>query len=231
MECLFCCCLILLAEHFGGFDAVVDSFGNVDDVVAQLFVKGVEGAIGVANGKVVDAELKGGAFLDAENIRRIEANPEMELIRREDDIAHAVFESYCENLRATGEQPDYETFGQQPADLQQSCYGQAADLCEKVSRLGYRLVRADQAGEAASQIALDETQIEAMARWEHERWLNERRSMGWMFGQERDAEKKTSPYLVPYDELDEDVKEARNRAPMRDALKVLAGAGLAIVKV
>ena len=180
---------------------------------------------------LAEVELKGGAFLDAENIRRIEANPEMELIRREDDIAHAVFESYCENLRATGEQPDYETFGQQPADLQQSCYGQAADLCEKVSRLGYRLVRADQAGKAASQIALDETQIEAMARWEHERWLNERRSMGWMFGQERDAEKKTSPYLVPYDELDEDVKEARNRAPMRDALKVLAGAGLAIVKV
>ena len=178
---------------------------------------------------LAEAELKGGAFLDAEDIRRIEANPEMELIRREDDVAHAVFESYCENLRASGEQPDYQTFEEQPPELQQSCYGQAADLRDKVSRLGYRLVRADQAGEAAGPIALDETQIEAMARWEHERWLDERRSMGWTFGPERDAEKKTSPYLVSYDELEEDVKEARNRAPMRDALKILTNAGLAII--
>lgn len=180
---------------------------------------------------LADAELKGGAFLDAENIARIEANPEMELIRRDDDVAHAVFESYCANLRVSGEQPDYETFDQQPIDLKLSCYGQAADLCEKVARLGYRLIRSDQVDEDVGPVVLDEAQIEAMARWEHERWLDERRSMGWTLGHERDAVKKTSPFLVPYDELDEQTRETRNRAPMRDALKVLEKAGLTIVRV
>lgn len=179
---------------------------------------------------LAEAELKGSDFLDAENVRRIEANPEMEFIRCESSVAHAVFASYCESLRAVGEQPDYEAFDQQPADLQQSCYGQAADLCEKISRLGYRLVRVNQTGEAESPVALDEIQIEAMARWEHERWLDERRAMGWTYGPNRDAEKKTSPYLVPYDDLDEQAKEARNRAPMREALKLLSLAGFAVVK-
>ena len=178
---------------------------------------------------LADAELKGGLFLDAENIRRIEANPEMELIRREDDAAHAVFRSYCESLRASGEAPDYQTFEEQPSELQQSCYGQAADLCEKMVRLGYALVRTDKLDGRAPINALDEEQVEAMARWEHERWLDERRSMGWTFGQERSAEKKTSPYLVAYDDLDEQAKETRNRAPMRDALIILADADLAVV--
>lgn len=179
---------------------------------------------------IAEAELKGSAFLDAENIRRIEASPEMELVRREDDAAHAIFESYCENLRAAGESPDYQTFEEQPVDLQRSCYGQAADLCEKVARLGYTLARADQLGNRERIDMLSEDQIELMARWEHERWLDERNAMGWTFGPERDAIKKTSPYLVPYDDLDEHAKESRNRAPMRDALRILSSAGLVAVR-
>ena len=34
--------LLFGAEHSGGFYAVVDGFGDVDDVVAKFFVEGVE---------------------------------------------------------------------------------------------------------------------------------------------------------------------------------------------
>ena len=180
---------------------------------------------------IAQAELKGSRFLDAQDIRAIEANPEMELIRRQDAVAHAVFASYRKNLIAAGETPDYETFEQQPLDLQLSCYGQAADLCDKVVRLGYALERACPTGNERALDGFDEKQVDTMARWEHERWLTERMAMGWTYGPMRDAQKKTSPYLVPYDELDEQAKETRNRAFMRDTLQLLSAAGLVAVSL
>ena len=46
-----------------------------------------------------------------------------------------------------------------------------------------------------------------MARLEHERWVVERRLAGWLSGPQRDPDHKITPYLVPYDELTDDVKE------------------------
>ena len=70
--CLNGCCLFGflfgVAEDGGSFDAVVDGFGDVDDVVAKLFVEGVEGAVGIADGKVVNAEFEGVEVAFAEDV-------------------------------------------------------------------------------------------------------------------------------------------------------------------
>ena len=50
-----------------------------------------------------------------------------------------------------------------------------------------------------------EDQIRAMAEMEHARWNVERLLNGWRLG-ERDAEKKTTPYLVAWDDLPDDIK-------------------------
>lgn len=36
---------------------------------------------------------------------------------------------------------------------------------------------------------------------QHEAWMADRRSAGWVFGPTKDVEKKTHPCLVPYEEL------------------------------
>ncbi len=42
---------------------------------------------------------------------------------------------------------------------------------------------------------------------EHERWCRERTNAGWTLGPERDDKLKKSPYLVPWEELSEKVKD------------------------
>ena len=41
----------------------------------------------------------------------------------------------------------------------------------------------------------------------HESWVKAYRKMGWKYGEERDAEAKTHPDLVPYDELPQSEKD------------------------
>jgi len=52
----------------------------------------------------------------------------------------------------------------------------------------------------------------------------ERRCEGWVFGPERDVHRKVSPYLVPWGELDEKVKEW-DRNAVRKIPDLLARAG------
>jgi len=40
----------------------------------------------------------------------------------------------------------------------------------------------------------------------HERWMEYRLATGWVYGEVKDNDKKTHPYLVPYDQLPEDQK-------------------------
>jgi hypothetical protein len=50
-------------------------------------------------------------------------------------------------------------------------------------------------------------EIEIMARMEQERWCAERFIEGWIFSKVTDKDKKFSPYLVDWDELEPEVKE------------------------
>jgi hypothetical protein len=64
---------------------------------------------------------------------------------------------------------------------------------------------------------------------EHERWVAERLRNGWTYGSGiKNVGKKESPYLVPWDELGEGVKEW-DRVAVRGMPAFLAKAGLQIV--
>ena len=62
---------------------------------------------------------------------------------------------------------------------------------------------------------------------EHQRWVDQRRLDGWTPGQ-KDIEAKTTPYLVPWDHLSEEVKEL-DRQTVRGLPAFLARAGYQIV--
>jgi hypothetical protein len=59
-------------------------------------------------------------------------------------------------------------------------------------------------------------QVEELARRGHDRWQDERRQAAWRYGPVRDAHAKLSPYLVPWDELIEDVRNLD-----RDAVRLI----------
>jgi hypothetical protein len=77
-------------------------------------------------------------------------------------------------------------------------------------------------------IVFSAEEIELMARMEHDRWLRERRRGGWRAGS-KDIGKRTTPYLVPWEELNEDIRE-RDRAFIRDLPRFLAAVGFKVCR-
>lgn len=73
-------------------------------------------------------------------------------------------------------------------------------------------------------------EVELMAEMEHERWVKERLSKGWKFGSTKNVEKKISPYLIPWRELTEKVKE-EDRNPIRKTPVFLAHTGFQIYRL
>ena len=70
---------------------------------------------------------------------------------------------------------------------------------------------------------------EMLAENVHENWALSRIAEGWIYGQTRDDEKKTTPCLVPYGELPEIEKEY-DRVTALQTLKLIVALGFRIEK-
>ena len=70
---------------------------------------------------------------------------------------------------------------------------------------------------------------EKIAENVHDVWAVDRIADGWTFGETRDDEKKTTPCMVPYDQLSESEKEY-DRNTALETLKLILKLGYKIVK-
>lgn len=70
---------------------------------------------------------------------------------------------------------------------------------------------------------------EKIAENVHENWSEARRGEGWTYGEVRDDFKKTTPCLVPYDELSESEKEYDRNTAIQ-TLKLIMALGYKIEK-
>lgn len=71
--------------------------------------------------------------------------------------------------------------------------------------------------------------IEIIARSVHEEWMRGRIAQGWRYGKVRDEEFKTTPCIVPYEELTEQEKEY-DRTTARATIKCIIDNGFDILK-
>lgn len=153
------------------------------------------------------------------------ARAEFEAVQ--DRIARAIFERYNRLRREQNKPVEYTRFEDQPEDLQKSCYAQAADMRRKVEAIGCEMVpKGGSGGAPVAEFTPD--QVDRLARLEHERWMAERAAEGWAYADRKDEARKLSPYMVPYDELTEDVKEY-DRGPVLGMLQLLWSEGIAVV--
>lgn len=70
---------------------------------------------------------------------------------------------------------------------------------------------------------------EKIAEHVHDVWAIGRISEGWLFGNEKNEEKKTTPRLVPYNELPESEKEV-DRMTAFETLRIIVKLGYKIEK-
>ena len=71
---------------------------------------------------------------------------------------------------------------------------------------------------------------ERIAENVHENWSKGRLADGWVYGEERDDEKRTTPCLVPYAALSEEEK-AFDRNTAMETLKLIVALGYKIEKI
>ena len=73
------------------------------------------------------------------------------------------------------------------------------------------------------------TLTEMIAENVHDVWAVGRIAEGWIYGEEKDVQKKTTPLLIPYDELSDNEKDY-DRNTALETLKLIIKLGYKISK-
>ena len=146
-------------------------------------------------------------------------------------LARAIHDLYNQNqLELFPDKPlKYPDFDKLSDSLKYSNLRQAMDIPEKLRLMGYEMRPAEEVKEPVTEIPFE--YVEILAEKEHESWMAERLSTGWTLSSdpEANAEKKTSPYLVPYNQLPEKIKQL-DRNPVQNIPILLDKIGMAISK-
>jgi hypothetical protein len=102
-----------------------------------------------------------------------------------------------------GSDPAMKPWRSLDTEYKESCRSQASHIKSALHSCGYSIIARTDWDEPLT--VFSEGEVEKMGEMEHDRWWAERARRGWTSGP-RDLEKKTSPYLIPYDQLDERTK-------------------------
>jgi len=124
---------------------------------------------------------------------------------------------------------EFATFEDQPADLRNSGIEHIRSIPTKLETLGYGIVPAGSCYPDQRVMSFTASEIECLAILEHRRWLREREQAGWTYAAVKDVQAKTSPYLVPWEDLPDRAREW-NRSAARSIPALLATVGLAIAR-
>jgi hypothetical protein len=144
-------------------------------------------------------------------------------------LAILIHEEYVakQTLRNPNHDIKYPTWEHLPPSLKQSNIRQAAAIPDKLSRIGCHL---GTDGQPAWQVdSFTEDEIECLAEYEHELWVRERGKNGWILASEKNNAKKETPFMVPYAELTEDIKEL-DRDAIRNIIPLTRGIGLKVFR-
>ena len=119
----------------------------------------------------------------------------------------------------------YPKFSDLPDTLKYSNLRQARGIAEKLEFMGWEMHPKGSKGKIIRKIP--DAIVETLARIEHEEWVKERLASGWIYGKEKDSEKKLSPYLIPFNELTEEIKDY-DRDAIRNIPVLLELIGMAL---
>lgn len=90
-------------------------------------------------------------------------------------------------------------------DFKHSNIDQAEQIPKKLEAIGcsYR----PQTNPPGGISTFSEQEVETLAEMEHARWCEERRRRGWIYGAERNVEKKITNALLPWEDISEELKD------------------------
>jgi hypothetical protein len=148
-------------------------------------------------------------------------------------LARAIHEDYVRRQRELGDTPESNPalvpWDELPEGLKESNRHQADHMGVKLKAIGYGI--APLTDWDAERLQFTAEEVELMAQMEHQRFVEERLRAGWTGAPgPKSMEQKTSPDLVPYNELSELAKE-KDRGTVRGPPTFLARAGLQVYRL
>jgi len=145
-------------------------------------------------------------------------------------LARAIHAEYVDEQRRQGtavtSNPSLVPWEQLPDSLKESNRDQAAHIGVKLAAIGCGI--APLGDWDADQLAFTKGEIEQLAELEHERWTEQRLRDGWTLGP-KDIDANVSPYLVPWAQLGDEVRESDRRV-VRGIPGFLTRAGHQVVR-
>lgn len=145
------------------------------------------------------------------------------------EVAEAIHKDY--NLKRKFEFPDapleYPSWESLRDDLKLSNLKQAYGYAEKLSAIG--CVMSDEALDLEEIVELTSEEVERLSIMEHDRWIEERKASGWVYGKVKDSDNKISPYIAPWDAIPENIKEY-DREAVRNILPILHSIGIRVYR-
>ncbi|MBC7261270.1 MAG: NAD-binding protein [Chloroflexi bacterium] len=159
--------------------------------------------------------------------------PELVLGGTHEILARAIHESYVRHRRELGESietnPSLVSWEELPEDLKESNRCQADHILVKLKAIGCGIAPLTDWDAEKFQFTAEE--VERMAQMEHQRFVEERLRAGWAYAPGvQSVEQRTSPILVPWDELPECERE-KDRDMVRELPRFLARAGLQVCRL
>ncbi len=161
------------------------------------------------------------------------SKPEILMGGTREAIAMAIHEKYVRSQTNDGftakTNPSMVVWNDLPETLRESNRHNADHVLVKLAAMGCGIERLSDA--AALDFKFSDGEIEKIAVIEHDRWCDERLQQGWKYSPgQKNIENKTSPYLVHWDKLSEDIREY-DRNVVRGLPESLARAGFQIYRV
>ena len=184
----------------------------------------------------MDALFKDGFSIKCESMKTSAAIPweidqdavvvPRQLLGNLEKLASAIHDLYNQKqLERYQDKPlAHPNFSDLPDALKYSNLRQARGIEKKLDLMGWVIRPEGSAGKVITEIP--DKVVEILAKFEHDEWMHERLGYGWTFGEVKDIEKKISPYLVPYDELSEEIKNL-DRDTIRNIPVLLGMVGMA----
>jgi PAS domain S-box-containing protein len=146
-------------------------------------------------------------------------------------VARAIHEEYIAQQQNAGMTADLNLsmrpWNELSRHLQDANLKQADDIWKKLQSIHCAIGISITPDEPLFEFTPDE--IEALAPLEHDRWMNEKVSMGWHYGPDTDERKRIHHSIVPWKQLTEDERE-KDRNAVRSLPRVLAKVRLKIMR-
>lgn len=180
---------------------------------------------------LLDDVKEAGALSNIDVFPSMERSCTTELVRGGsfEPMAHAIHERWRQEAIANGETPP--TWQELHESLRESSRDQARNIPIHLRKVGCAI--APLRDWDAKDFTFTDPEIRLLAVAEHERWNRERRADGWTLADEKNVERKETPYLLPWERLNElypDIAEL-DAVFSRAMPAILASTGLQIIRI